>query len=698
MKKGLFLLFLVLCFASFARAQQKWTLSAAATTCTTSNTSCLIYLVDAASGGATFTVGANASGNTIQFEATGDGGATWVALNATPSNSTTAATSTTSTGTWQANVAGYTAVRLRMSTLVSGTATVSIITSIASARAGGGGGLAPNVPGIPTYNGPNIVYASNYGVKANGFRYTDCSFVNTSKNVVCGLTPLEGDIPFTSAMCNTGPGGGGWLVFGTNGPPTAFLASATAILPVGTITTCTDATHISVSNAATASCTSTLNSDNCQLFIAPNDDSAALLAAANAAFLNKGPSCGTLILPQGYEWLQSPPNNNAWVCDYLGTANGAALGGLVVGYGLTGSVLVPAPNAAWTGLGGNSGMFFFSSATRGTGWHYRHFSIDGMGQYATLAGTGASQGALALNQNSDAIDVGVYGWGIGVGILSFGGGDAAEAVIDHCYVNAGSTDAISAGSYTKITNTAMFWNNGTGNLVSSGTHVTSLNNTYDNSTSTSNVVVTGGDFTSTSDLILAVSNTGGIFLNVTSASAIVHVSHMRIGSPNANNTIGIQTIAGSKLYLTDTQVNLGTGVGTQALNIAGTLFDGGNNSIATVAANSLTGTVVPYRGSTYAFDLSLPTVAGTGACATNSTLHGTIYWGSFACTGTTGAATLTITPGTTANTRFRCAASDITTTADTLQPTVPGSPTTTCTFSSAAIASNDVITFDITPF
>lgn len=140
MKKGLFLLFLVLCFANFARAQQKWTLSAAATTCTTSNTSCLIYQVDAASGGATFTVGANASANTLQFEATGDGGSTWVAFNVTPSNGTTAVTSTTSTGTWQGNVAGYTAVRIRMSALVSGTATVSIITSLASARAGGGGG------------------------------------------------------------------------------------------------------------------------------------------------------------------------------------------------------------------------------------------------------------------------------------------------------------------------------------------------------------------------------------------------------------------------------------------------------------------------------------------------------------------------------------------------------------------------------
>lgn len=157
MRKALLVLALIFGMTGLAQAQQKWTLSAAATTCTTSNTSCLIYQVDAASGGATFTVGANASGNTIQFEATGDGGATWVALNATPSNSTTAATSTTSTGTWQANVAGYTAVRMRMSTLVSGTATVSIITSLASARSGGGGGGG----GVTSFSGDGTVITNS---------------------------------------------------------------------------------------------------------------------------------------------------------------------------------------------------------------------------------------------------------------------------------------------------------------------------------------------------------------------------------------------------------------------------------------------------------------------------------------------------------------------------------------------------------
>ncbi len=162
MKKFPLLIFILLCVTSLARAQQKASITASATTCSVSNAACLIYGVDPTSGGATFTVGANASGNTLQFEATGDGGATWVALSVTPSNSTTTVTSTTGTGTWQVNVAGYTSIRIRCSTFVGGTSTVSIITSTASAKggsgSGGGGGTittCTTTGGIAYENGTN---------------------------------------------------------------------------------------------------------------------------------------------------------------------------------------------------------------------------------------------------------------------------------------------------------------------------------------------------------------------------------------------------------------------------------------------------------------------------------------------------------------------------------------------------------------
>jgi hypothetical protein len=147
MRKLLLVLAAIMACSISLPAQQKQILSAAAASCSASNASCLIYGVDQSAGAATFTVSANASGNTLQFEASGDNGTTWVALNVTPSNSTTAVTSTTGTGTWQANVAGYTQARIRMSTLVGGTSTVSIITSIASARSNGGGGGGGTIAG-----------------------------------------------------------------------------------------------------------------------------------------------------------------------------------------------------------------------------------------------------------------------------------------------------------------------------------------------------------------------------------------------------------------------------------------------------------------------------------------------------------------------------------------------------------------------
>jgi len=158
MKKKLCLVLTILCFyAACAHAQQNQVLSVAGATCTTTGTTCLINTVDPSAGGVTFTVTANASGNTLVFEASGDGGKTWVAFNATPSNSSTPASSTTSTGTWQSNVAAYTNVRIRMLTLVSGTSTVSILFSIASARAGGGGGGGGGTTGAPTLVTANLI-------------------------------------------------------------------------------------------------------------------------------------------------------------------------------------------------------------------------------------------------------------------------------------------------------------------------------------------------------------------------------------------------------------------------------------------------------------------------------------------------------------------------------------------------------------
>lgn len=122
------------------------TLTAAGTTCVNGSTtagSFLMRIVNQNDGAASFTINANAGGNTLSFYASGDGGKTYATLSVTPSNSTTTVTTTASTAAgsvWQANVAGYTNVCIVMTTKASGNSVVNIYPSTASARSGGGGG------------------------------------------------------------------------------------------------------------------------------------------------------------------------------------------------------------------------------------------------------------------------------------------------------------------------------------------------------------------------------------------------------------------------------------------------------------------------------------------------------------------------------------------------------------------------------
>ena len=266
--KKLFLLMILSCFCLTAKAQQNQALSAAATTCAATGTTCLLVSVDPQQGGATFTVTANASANTIQFEASGDSGKSWVALNVLPSNSTTAVTSTTSTGTWQANVAGYTHLRMRMSTLVGGTTTVSIIGSIASARAGGGGGA-----GGASYIGRNYFLLQNYpGYNGDAQQVVDATF----SNGVAGVTFPNSDGPIASdagKLC--------WAMSATMqaGP------SAPGTLAVVTPKTSATCTAAAVVGTATAN----------GIFQWGHDDTPAYIAAINALYTQ--PKCGALILP-----------------------------------------------------------------------------------------------------------------------------------------------------------------------------------------------------------------------------------------------------------------------------------------------------------------------------------------------------------------------------------------------------------------
>jgi len=131
-----------LLFIALGAVPWGWAASANITTngatCATA-TSCLVVNLPQDKGGATLVLSGTWTG-TVQFEATGDGGVTWVAVNVLPLNSTSAVTSTSANGTWQVNTAGFTGLRMRSSASMTGTAVATITYSAASARLNGGGG------------------------------------------------------------------------------------------------------------------------------------------------------------------------------------------------------------------------------------------------------------------------------------------------------------------------------------------------------------------------------------------------------------------------------------------------------------------------------------------------------------------------------------------------------------------------------
>lgn len=93
---------------------------------------------------------------------------------------------------------------------------------------------------------------------------------------------------------------------------------------------------------------------------------------------------------------------------------------------------------------------------------------------------------------------------------------------------------------------------------------------------------------------------------------------------------------------------------------------------------------------------ALAGLTGTGACATITTQSGGSWAGTAKCTGTTGASTLTITPGITAPNGWVCNVQDETTRANLFQQT--SHSTAACVLTITSVTQNDVFVFDAIAF
>jgi hypothetical protein len=158
-------------------------LTAQASTCqpSTSTTACLFLVIDPKWN----TVGATLAGTfsgTFQFEGSGDGGSTWVSVQATPSSGGSAVTSATGTGTWTIPAGGYSYIRIRCSTYTSGSATATLNPSQAVPPSGAGSGSG-TVTSI-TFTGDGVVDSSTPSTAVTTSGTVTATIKNQSANTV----------------------------------------------------------------------------------------------------------------------------------------------------------------------------------------------------------------------------------------------------------------------------------------------------------------------------------------------------------------------------------------------------------------------------------------------------------------------------------------------------------------------------------
>jgi hypothetical protein len=565
----------------------------------------------------------------------------------------------------------------------------------------GTGGLAPNTPGIPSKNGLNIFYATNYGVKAGGYKFCDANVPAAGAIVTIGNDAQQND----SSLLTIGVQPG-WIAWTSTWNCSGFNQSYAILNAVGTVTSVDSATQVHLSTSAATSCAvaagGTVN--KCILYLFPQDDTAAINAWFTAATTPN--TCGVAHMWSGLAyWNGSGALIGATGCVANNTGNGSWPGVSVVGEGLNASVLVVSPNfnVGTSCTVSNPAPCLFTlpaSSSFQNDIHLANFTIDGGGQRSPT-GNASTKAALDLGADSSIENVGIFAWGIGNGLVTLGSDSAPVYVRNFIVAGAGLSGGfeLNAGQATQIFGCNLFW--GEGALANFNGSLT-FGQTYSNGCQfgfgmlgaevqvpASAYHVSVGDY---------YSNTPANTQDEINVAGTVDISGSNFGTATATGDVGIHVVSGGTAILHgQNYVNmLISGVGIK-VDSGGTAFDFGHITNTSTTPYSIAGLFVPNPSETYAASMSLVGATGTGACATITTITGNIFTGSLKCTGTTGASTIVLTPGITATNGWTCTAADITTIANILTQSTDNA--TTCTINApVAINANDVIAFRLTQF
>jgi hypothetical protein len=571
-------------------------------------------------------------------------------------------------------------------------------------------GIPPNSPGIPSTNGPGMIFASNYGVKGDAKNNCYATITNTS-NVV---TVQQPGATFTSADV-------GDIFFGTNGGCDGNFGSRNGtVLIKGFICSLNSPTSVNIGITfpgcaaanATGTCTGNpASAAQCPINWGPRDDTANLntffAAVTNFFATTPLPTCGDGWLPDGRILVSAAIKSRAQFCGTNGAPNGQTSfwSWSVHGSSPGGTVFVPLP--AFDASTCVTACFFDTPDTSVTGSSVHDFVVDGGGNGTVT--NGSAKCAFASFYTISMWNLNVMSWG----------NSGANNFTAYCLVGAYGSwmDIHGLHAYNggfrcaTLTNIELYHLdcvdpvgvtvNGSGaqNFTSTNQSNIICQDTFAEGGCVQ--VVSGAVWHSKDDNIVDFANPGSMI--ECGGTCVIDGDYINCQGSAGCHGISMNDETDSNpgiVYLKNTNYAVSGGVPITDGVAGSQLFDEcGNINFFTNSVWTNISYISCPVGPAITPAPALPT--GTGACATITTQVPAAtsaggYAGSFKCTGVTGASTMTIAFGYTAPNGWSCNASDETTVAD--KPNQTSTTTTTCVLTTVATAANDVIAWSAAPY